>query len=615
MIELLKRNLAKFQPQKLYTKLVISYLLIVIMSVTMLYVAISEINVQSIQKQAIEHNQAMLTSVCDAYKLKCKNLKTAVVKLYMDSLTSSVKSDIWKILDRKVENSETMEYKACKTSAMAYLREESLSEDSDLLAASIVMLDDGDIITETSSPFYLDKLILNSIDSKNEYDKTERIHFVGPLEGGYDKLVILYYQLVDRNNHNNTIGYMAYCYAPEAIKDTYSAYAETQIGDVLIISEKGEVLFDSSYTYYGSLFPQMDILRKNRGTTVRLEDSIMNVIHQPAYGFYVVGIIDEGDFDAINRPVRTIMMISIIVFTFIAVIFSVVFSRNMSVRTGKMITAMEQVKRGNLSVRADIGGNDEIKALGDYFDETCVALENYINREYVAQMRQKEAQIYALQNQINPHFLYNALESVRMKAIMNNDEDVSQMIVCLADIFRNNIKSQMVIRLQQELENCKSFLEFYNIRYDYRVELVSDIEKRYLKCGVLRHMLQPILENAIVHGLDLSKENNEIEIAVKGEDDYLEITISDNGKGMKPDQLQTLQGALSGNVEPQRNIFETTNGNLGLVNVNERIKLVYGKEFGIRINSIQGEGTVVSVKIKQVSVEELINNVQGTVGR
>lgn len=613
MIEI-ARYVNKIQPKKLYTKLVISYLFIVIMSVTMLYTAISEINVRSIQKQAIEHNQAMLLSVCDAYKQKCKNLKNAVAKLYMDSITSSTKSDIWKILEGNVENESTMEYKACKTSAMTYLREESLSEDSDLLAASIVRLEEDVIITETSSLFYLDRLITSSIDINDEYDKSERIHFVGPLEGGYDKLVILYYQLVDRDNYNDIIGYMAYSYAPEAIKDTYSAYGETRIGDVLIISEKGDVLFDSGYNYYGSLFPEMNILEQNKNATIHHEDVIMNVIHQPDYGFYVVGIIHENDFEEINNPVKTIMMISITVFTFLAGVFSIIISRNMTARTGKLIRAMEQVKKGNLSARADIKGNDEIKQLGDYFDETCISLENYINREYIAQMKQKEAQIYALQNQINPHFLYNALESVRMKAIMNEDEDVGQMIVCLADIFRNNIKSQTVIRLQQELENCKSFLEFYNIRYDYMIELVSDIDSKFMRCGILRHMLQPILENAIVHGIDFSKADNKIEIHVESVGEYLEISIADNGKGIRKEILEKLQKGLSNQIETQENVFVSKGGNLGLVNVNERIKLVYGKDCGIEISSTQGEGTVVNMRIRQMSVEELMRNVQGTVG-
>lgn len=459
----------------------------------------------------------------------------------------------------------------------------------------------------------MDKLVVNNIDILEDYNKSERIHFVGPLDGGYDKLVILYYQLVDRDNYNNIIGYMAYSYAPEAIKDSYSAYAETKIGDVLIISEKGDVLFDSSSLYYGSLFPQMNILMENKGSTVYLEDCIMNVIYQPNYGFYVVSMLHEDDFEEINSPVKRIMMFSIAVFTILAGIFSVVISHRMTARTDKLIKAMEQVKKGDLSSRAHIKGNDEIKALGDYFDETCSALEDYINREYIAQMRQKEAQIYALQNQINPHFLYNALEAVRMKAILNDDEDVGQMVVCLADIFRNNIKSQMVVRLQQELENCQSFLEFYNIRYDYSVEMISDIAPQFLNCGVLRHMLQPILENAIMHGIDLSKRDNEIKVQIAGNEEYLEISILDNGKGIEKELLEKLQEKLS-STQSQGNAFVPRDGNLGLVNVNERIRLVYGRDCGIRINSLQGEGTVVYVRIRQMSVEELERNVQGTIG-
>lgn len=608
-METQKEKGRKSKPIKLYTKLVISYLFIVIMSVLTLYVAISEINVRSIQKQAIEHNRAMLLSVSEEYKQKCKNLKNAVVRLYMDSLTSSTKADIWKILEDDID---MMEYKECKTSALTYLRESSLDEDSNLLAASIYRVDDSIIITETNSPFYFDKLIIENID-KDNYDKTKRIHFIGTIEGGYDKLVILYYQLLDRNNYNDVIGYMAYCYAPEAIKNAYSSYEDTKIGDILIISDRGDVLFDSSGKNYGNTFSEMDILLNNKNSIVYTKDSIMNVIYQPDYGYYVVGIMEEKDFSEINSPARNIMLISIVIFSVLAGIFSLIISKNMTARTSKLIVTMEQVKKGDLSARANIKGNDEIKALGDYFDDTCMALENHINREYIAQMKQKEAQIYALQNQINPHFLYNALESVRMKAVMNDDEDVGQMIVYLADIFRNNIKSNMVIMLQQEIENCKSFFEFYNIRYDYRVELIYAIDNKFMKCGIMRHMLQPILENAVVHGIDLSKMDNEIEIYVTGDGDYLEIQVSDNGKGMKKEVLEELQEGLSNHQDSRKDTFVSRSGNLGLVNVNERIKLVYGSDCGITVSSIQGEGTLVKVKIRQMTVEELERNVKGIV--
>lgn len=579
------------------------------MSVLTLYVAISEINVRSIQKQAIEHNRAMLLSVNEEYKQKCKNLKNAVVRLYMDSLTSSTKANIWKILE---DDMDMMEYRECKTSALTYLRESSLDEDSNLLAASIYRTDDSIIITETNSPFYFDKLIIENID-KDEYDKSKRIHFIGTIEGGYDKLVILYYQLLDRNNYNDVIGYMVYCYAPEAIKNAYSSYKDTKIGDIFIISDRGDVLFDSSGKNYGNTFSEMDILLNNRNSIVYTDETIMNIIYQPDYGYYVVGVMKEKDFREINSPARNIMLISIVIFSVLAGIFSLIISKNMTARTSKLIVTMEQVKKGDLSARANIKGNDEIKALGDYFDDTCKALENHINREYIAQMKQKEAQIYALQNQINPHFLYNALESVRMKAVMNDDEDVGQMIVYLADIFRNNIKSNMVIMLQKEIENCKSFFEFYNIRYDYRVELIYSIDNQFMKCGIMRHMLQPILENAVVHGIDLSKMDNKIEIHVLGDGDYLEIYVSDNGKGMKKEVLEELQEGLLNHQDNRKDIFVSRSGNLGLVNVNERIKLVYGSDCGITVSSMYGEGTLVKVRIRKMTVEELERNVKGIV--
>ena len=207
----------------------------------------------------------------------------------------------------------------------------------------------------------------------------------------------------------------------------------------------------------------------------------------------------------------------------------------------------------------------------------------------------KEYELKMLQAQINPHFLYNTLESIRMKALTSGNREVANAIKLLGKSMRYVLENTgtSLVTLKKELDYVETYLQIQKIRFgdrvNYRIEVagIPDLEEYLL----LPLLLQPIVENAIVHGLEQVGENGQIDIRVDvPEDELLRIAISDNGCGMSTEQLETLRIRMA-----QKTLDRTAS--IGLCNINQRIRLYYGESYGMTIESIQGEGTCITLKI------------------
>lgn len=593
---------------RIYDKLMLSYLVIVLMSLLCLYISTAVINSKMVKAQEIEHNRAMLSSIKENYYQQCYDIKKSIMNLYISSSISNIKEKTWSILEGK--EMDALTYKDAKTSMLSFLDETCINSGNNL-AASIVVLDGQKIITKTNNTVSLvsyDSYILNKIGTdEGIFGDKKRIYYIGTFRGNQTLISMLYYKIVSRTNVNETIGYLVCTYDPTLIKNYYQAYNKTKIGEILLLSGEGDVIFDSTEDLYGSTYENMDFINRNKNTIIEKENITYDIIYDEDFDFYVVGIITDENFASVTRTSNVIMVIAMLTFSFFAFIYSLVMSKGLTMRTTKLINTMDRVKKGDLTARAHLTGNDEIYDLGEYFDEACDAINNHIEKEYLYQMKQKEAEIYALQTQIDPHFLFNSLESIRMRAVRNHDEDVSLMVRYLADMFRQNIKGEMILSLSQEIESCNSFIEFNNIRYDYCLDIDNQIPTAMLSSGVFRFMIQPILENIVVHGMDTKKDNILIKLDGKKEDNNMYIIISDDGVGIKKEVLQDIKRSLC-------DFSINTKKYMGLRNVNERIKLIYGQDYGLTIDSEENQGTVVTIKIMYREVEELKRDVQCSFG-
>lgn len=271
----------------------------------------------------------------------------------------------------------------------------------------------------------------------------------------------------------------------------------------------------------------------------------------------------------------------------------------LSNRLERIVNGMERVMEGDLSVRLDVKKEDELDIIADNFNIMCENLDTYIQKSYLAEIEQKNAEMNALQSQINPHFLYNTLEAIRMKAICNGDKEVGKMLYGLAVVFRSQVKDDNVVNVARELYYCKKYLEIFEFRYQNKFEFAIDCPEEYMDIPVIKFIVQPIIENYFAHGIRLQEEDNKLEIIVEKEEDVLFIHVKDNGIGMTEDEISEKKLELKEKVRTRESI--------GILNVHRRIVTTYGEGYGVDLkkNGTQGLCVTLSIPIRKGESEHV----------
>ena len=224
----------------------------------------------------------------------------------------------------------------------------------------------------------------------------------------------------------------------------------------------------------------------------------------------------------------------------------------------------------------------------------------FVNREFISASK-RQAQYLALQNQINPHFLYNTLEGIRSDAIVAGAQDIADMTEALSTFFRYTISNlENLVSLEEELHNVENYFRIQQYRFgerlQMRVEFDEGDKQELLRCHLLKLTLQPIVENAIIHGLEQKLADGLLRIRLELTVTRLLITVSDNGVGMPEQKVDELNAHLNAAYFETAK-WQSSHGGIALINVNNRIKLLFGEEYGIYIYSVEGEGKDVRVTL------------------
>lgn len=288
------------------------------------------------------------------------------------------------------------------------------------------------------------------------------------------------------------------------------------------------------------------------------------------------------------------MEISIIILSIMAIgglFFSFIISNSISKPVALLSKITDQVAKGDLTVRSNITTGAEVKSLSDSLNIMIEKLSNLINTVKIEQSNLREAELKLLQEQINPHFLYNTLDTIIWLAESRKSEEVVDMVGSLSKYFRTALsKGKAQVTLAEEELHVRSYLEIQKIRYKDIMEYVIDIPKELLQLSIPKITLQPIIENALYHGIKNKRGKGMITIKGRREYNQVLLLVSDNGIGMIEDQLCKVRNSLGQTGHNKKEFF-------GLYNVNERIRLSYGVEYGIYIDSTYQIGTEVKICI------------------
>ena len=294
---------------------------------------------------------------------------------------------------------------------------------------------------------------------------------------------------------------------------------------------------------------------------------------------------------------RLVLTLNVSVFTLLCLFNAFLFTRLNAPLKG-LVKKISMIKNGDSNVLVTVEGNDEISQLSEGFNEMLTRVKNLITEIHKAEIKQKNLEIKALQRQINPHFINNTIESIYMMSIINNDTKISEMTSAFGRVVRYGISdSRSFVSVRDEIDHLNEYLFIQKIRFANRLSISFDIDEDILDKKIIKLVLQPIVENSIQYGIELLDVNEKITISGFSGDDKLIFIIRDDGAGIEEERLSEIIEKI--------NDFDSEFSSIGLRNVNERIKLSFGNDYGIQIHSEKNKGTSVKLVLPNLPKEDI----------
>lgn len=365
----------------------------------------------------------------------------------------------------------------------------------------------------------------------------------------------------------------------------FTPYAETLISEcgLYITDQDGKLVFEESRfsgknQNYDLTYSEF-LEQRDRGSTdyiILCEQS--NTTGWTVWLYQPVGLAGEA-----MRPIGVMAGVTILICIFVAVLAYFITSGMVSSRIERLTHFMQEVQEGSMDMQMESDDRDEIGMLYRGFGSMMKRIRTLINEVYLSKITQKEAELKALQAQINPHFLYNTLSLINWKALAAGEEDISRMTLALSTFYRTALnRGRNVLQVENELSNTRAYLEIQSMLHDGNFDYEIEAQTEILQCESLNLILQPLVENAIHHGIE-EKTDGRGKITVRGwkEDNCVWFMVEDNGVGMEQ--------------EVADKILTMESKGYGVRNVNERIRLCYGEKYAMKVESVVGKGTKMTI--------------------
>lgn len=411
----------------------------------------------------------------------------------------------------------------------------------------------------------------------------------------------------------------------------HNSYLQSILGqeqfNTIIANKNGDVIASNEKDYSGKNIKQFDKFSFDDNTKISNinyngTEYKMLINHCSTSGEdKFLQIIALFPVKVILKPVYKVLIICLKIsfVTLIAAgIFIIIFSVILSKRAKQLSNDMHKVALGNLDYGTKISGKDEFGMLGDDLNLMVKNLKSLIDEVYITNLqkreltiKQREIEFKMLASQINPHFLFNSLETIRMKALCNGEREIADAVKLLGWLMRRSLElNDEMITIESELDFIKTYLKLQKFRFGNKINYVINVDKKSLKCTIPPVIIQPIVENAVVHGIEQKENDGNIiinidsvskssEIFLDGNEvnsdfELLKISIRDDGVGIDEDKINFIKGTLE---------YENSDSNkrrIGLRNVHQRIKLCYGDSYGLEIYSGVDKGTTVEMLLPKI---------------
>ncbi|MFC4599469.1 sensor histidine kinase [Cohnella hongkongensis] len=390
----------------------------------------------------------------------------------------------------------------------------------------------------------------------------------------------------------------------DAFRSILSNLNFEQDANVIVMDSRRRLIFN--YPSEGAPSAYADLLKHHQPQPYESNRKIvlggqpyLYVQHHSGYsGLSVVSLTPIGVIQKESRELGTFTLwfaaLCVAVVTLLAVIVSYRITRPLIELKKNMI----RVEQGKFDRRVAVYSKDEFGQLGRGFNKMTEEINRLFNEVFVLGIREKEAELAALQSRINPHFIYNTLESISMTAIRSNNAEVSDMVSALGKLLRYTIdKADRLVPLYEEIRFVQSYVRIQQLRYGERLKVEYDIDDKANLIVVPKLILQPLVENAVYHGIDEAERGGTVWISALRIADMLLITVRDDGKGLPEQEIAALNEQLR--TPPSYQGWQRDDGGgLGLVNIAQRIMLIYGDRGELTVDGSPGQGLAVTISIR-----------------
>ena len=413
-------------------------------------------------------------------------------------------------------------------------------------------------------------------------------------KGKENKLIT--YNLPVMGSTGEVIGICAINIKPNVFHTLNTSNISSFAGDIGIAGLNGEFVYGSGDEIdeeaYRQMMEHIDSVGRTKG---EFEQNIQKEKYYVLYDTsefanwrYLITIRSARVLEGMEQTKR-FLVITIVISVFLIILVSGLLSRMIYGPIQKLVKAMQEIERHNLKYRIDDNRQDEYKNVYTGYNQMVEELSRLIEDLSRERLLNKEIQIKLLQEQINPHFLYNTLDSIYSIARLRNVPDIADMVYALSKFFRVSLsEGKDIVTLRDALDIVESYLTVQNIRFRGKFQYQVFASEELYPCRVPKLVLQPFVENAIYHGLEKKREAGELFIRAETSDEILYLTIEDNGAGMSNEKMELLQASLKDSKGAKGQ-------NFAILNINTQIKLRYGEGYGVHIEGEQGTGTKVII--------------------
>lgn len=403
--------------------------------------------------------------------------------------------------------------------------------------------------------------------------------------------------ILDKSNYLNFLGFVRIDILEKNLSDILKKASSTKNSVTYIQNSKNEIISSSSEKINNNwIFDSNELENYSKngmyyGTRdLGKEHVILACQKLPNSDWTLVSITPFSEITAVGKELQNQMLLMFLLISTAAYILAYVISSSITKNISLLLKNIRLLKKGDFNIEITTKSNDEIGELIENFNSMSARLKFLVDEQYRIGLEAKNAELLALQAQINPHFLYNTLDMINWSAINNNVPEISDTVQTLSRFYKLSLsKGSNIIPIRNEIEHVKMYMEIQNMRFENIFDFQVHIDEEVYQYTTIKIILQPIVENSVLHGI-LQKDDRSGLILITGHvsEGVITLKVQDNGIGIKPEKLKTILTHES-----------NTNGThgYGVRNINERIKLFYGEQYGLEYNSVPGKGTTVIIRI------------------